>query len=236
MSRARKRSEGSLSRRLAIPSPEKLDSPSPLATRSLVDQAHRAISYMILNHRLRSGEVIVEAPLAAELGISRTPLREALQRLEDEGLLTKRDSRNFMVRCVEIREYLQSLRLRMLIEPDATRNAAPVIPSERLEEIHSELVSLQAGTAHHTEAHWLSDDRLHGTILEYCGNEVTARIIQQLRSTTRLFEVEMLRSRLSHEHLAIVEALRAGDAERASEEMKRHLGGLINFVFTLFPS
>ncbi|WP_206614223.1 GntR family transcriptional regulator [Paenirhodobacter populi] len=212
---------------------------SPLATRSLVDQAHGAISYMILSHRLRSGEVIVEAPLAAELGISRTPLREALQRLEGEGLLTKRDSRNFMVRRVEIREYLQSLRLRMLIEPDATRNAAPVIPPERLEEIHSELVSLQTGTAHHTEAHWLSDDRLHGTILEYCGNEVTARVIQQLRSTTRLFEVEMLRSRLSNdcsEHLAIVEALRAGDAERASEEMKRHLGSLINFVFTLFPS
>lgn len=211
---------------------------SLLTSNSLVGQAHDTITHMIMNHTLRGGDVIVEARLAADLGISRTPLREALQRLEGEGLLTKHDSRNFMVRRVDMREYLQSLKLRLLIETDAAATAALAIPQARLDAMRGELEALQSETSCHTEAHWLSDDRLHSMILEYCGNDVAARVIGQLRATTRLFEVEALSSRLGHdctEHLRIVAALEARSPERAHDEMKRHLQSLIDFVFGLFP-
>jgi DNA-binding GntR family transcriptional regulator len=211
---------------------------SVLTSNSLVGQAHETISRMIMNHKLRGGDVVVEARLAADLGISRTPLREALQRLEGEGLLTKYDNRNFMVRRVDMREYLQSLKLRLLIETDAAANAALAIPQVRLAAMRIELEQLQSESCGHTEAHWLSDDRLHTMILEYCGNDVAARVIAQLRSTTRLYEVEALSTRLGHdctEHLRIVTALEARSPEGAHDEMRKHLQSLIDFVFSLFP-
>ena len=85
---------------------EAVDAAQPVAT-NLSNQAHQAISEMIQRRRLRGGEVIVESRLAEVLNISRTPLREALQRLEGEGLVIKGTGRSFMVRHVDLREYLQ---------------------------------------------------------------------------------------------------------------------------------
>ena len=90
---------------------EAVDAAQPVAT-NLSNQAHQAISEMIQRRRLRGGEVIVELRLAEVLNISRTPLREALQRLEGEGLVIKGTGRSFMVRHVDLREYLQSLKVR----------------------------------------------------------------------------------------------------------------------------
>ena len=77
---------------------------------NLSTQAYNAVSEMIRRRRLRGGEVIVEARLAEVLEISRTPLREALQRLEGEGLVIKGAGRSFVVRHVDLGEYLQSLK------------------------------------------------------------------------------------------------------------------------------
>jgi DNA-binding GntR family transcriptional regulator len=79
---------------------------------NLSNLAYKAVSEMIRNRRLRSGEVIIEAKLADVLGISRTPLREALQLPEGEALVVKTPNRYFVVRNVDLGEYLQSLKTR----------------------------------------------------------------------------------------------------------------------------
>jgi len=201
---------------------------------SLADQAYHAISEMMFARALSGGDVIIEARLAEALGLSRTPLRAALNRLEGEGLVTKGDGRNYVVRSVDIREYVQSLRLRLLVEPDATFHAAQAIPTARLAEIRAEIVALRDHAAYHTAAHWFSDDRLHNTILEFCGNDVTARVLRNLRAATRLFEVARLQDRLlpdCSEHLAILDALEARAPEAASDAMARHLQSLIDFTY-----
>ena len=200
---------------------------------NLASLTYKAVSDMIRHRRLKGGQVIVEARLAEALGISRTPLREALQRLEGEGLVRKGDGRNYVVRRVDIGEYLQSLKLRLLIEPEAAVLAIPNIPRRQLIAVRREIHELLDATAYHTDAHWVSDDNLHNLIIDYCANAVMAKVLQELRATTRLFEIDRLKDRLkpdSTEHLVIIEALERGDAEQTRSSVAIHIESLISFA------
>jgi DNA-binding GntR family transcriptional regulator len=195
--------------------------------------AYNAVSDMIRHRRLSGGHVIVEARLAETLGVSRTPLREALQRLEGEGLVHKGDGRNYVVRHVDIGEYIQSLKLRLLIEPQAAVEAMHNIPGRKLIEVHREIDELMGATAYHTDAHWFSDDHLHNLIIDYCGNEVMAGVLRSLRATTRLFEIGQLKDRLkpdSTEHLLIIDALQRKDPVAAHKAVAAHIESLIAFA------
>ncbi|MGF9693958.1 GntR family transcriptional regulator [Rhizobium sp. 0TCS1.26] len=195
--------------------------------------AYSAVSDMIRHRRLGGGHVIVEARLAELLGVSRTPLREALQRLEGEGMVHKGDGRNYVVRQVDIGEYIQSLKLRLLIEPHAAVQAMPNIPGRKLIEVRREIDELMGATAYHTDAHWFSDDHLHNLIIDYCGNEVMAVVLRNLRASTRLFEIGQLKDRLkpdSTEHLLIIDALQRKDPEAALKATAAHIESLLAFA------
>lgn len=203
------------------------------AGHKLAALAYSAVSEMIRHRRLGGGHVIIEARLAEVLGVSRTPLREALQRLEGEGLVHKGDGRNYVVRNVDIGEYIQSLKLRLLIEPQAAVQALPSIPGRRLIEVRREIDELMGATAYHTDAHWFSDDHLHNLIIDYCGNEVMADVLRKLRATTRLFEIGQLKDRLkpdSTEHLAIIDALQRKDTDAVFKATAAHVESLIAFA------
>jgi DNA-binding GntR family transcriptional regulator len=129
---------------------------------NLSSLAYRAISEMIRDRRLKGGEQIVEARLADALGISRTPLREALQRLEGEGLVRKLANRSYLVRSVDLAEYLHSLKVREILEGEAAVLAIGRIPAEDLAKVRHEIEQLRASTSYHTASHWQSDDNLHG--------------------------------------------------------------------------
>lgn len=205
----------------------------PASIKNLSDIAYEKISQMIRRRQMRGGETIVEARLAALLKISRTPLREALQRLEGEGLVVKGTGRSFMVRSVSLSEYLQSLKVREILEVEAGALAVGHIPQERLDAVRREIEELRAATTHHTEAHWHSDDSLHGLYIDGCRNEVLGRAIQALRVTTRLFEIARLADRVeadSVEHLRILEALSAGDPKAARVAVAQHTRSLHKFA------
>lgn len=213
--------------------------PAPAVDRSpnLANLAYRSAADMIRSRRLRGGDVIVEAKLAATLGVSRTPMREALQRLEGEGLVHKGEGRNYVVRRVDLGEYLQSLRLRLLIEPEAAVLALDNIPRRTLLAVRLEIMELLDAKTYHTDQHWFSDDHLHGMIIDHCGNAVMARVLRDLRAATRLFEIDQLKERLipdSSEHLEIIEAIQASDAEATRDSVARHIRSLIAFAVTAF--
>ena len=200
---------------------------------NLGNLAHEALSDMIRHKRLRGGDAIVEARLAEAIGVSRTPLREALQRLEGEGMVEKVGGRSYVVRRVDLGEYLKSLKVREVLEPEAAALAVDRIPGARLAAVRQEALQMLEATTYHTDAHWRSDDNLHNMFIDGSGNEVMARILRQLRATTRLFEIDRLRERLkpdSREHLAIVDALIAGDAAKARAAVTTHIRSLIDFA------
>ena len=200
---------------------------------NLSNLAYKALSEMIRTRRLRGGEVIIEAKLAEILGISRTPLREALQRLEGEGLVVKSANRSFMVRGVDLAEYLQSLKVRELLEAEAATLAIGHIPGPALIAARREIHELTAATTYHTDAHWRSDDNVHGLYIEGCGNAIMGQMIRSLRVTTRLFEIARLADRVeadSAEHLEILVALEAKDPRATRKAVQVHIRSLTRFA------
>ncbi|MBP0616831.1 GntR family transcriptional regulator [Jiella mangrovi] len=200
---------------------------------SLGRKAYGAIRAMIMERRLPGGDILSEEKLAAELEISRTPVREALLLLQNAGLIQKEMNQPFRVRLVSNREYFQSMRLRELLEGEAIATAVTAISPHELEKVERGMLALQDDPDVPAEVHWAADEELHEMIAEASGNDVMAAMIASLRITTRLYELSGLPSRFrpdTEEHIAIIAALRSGDAERARASMQAHIRSLTNDV------
>lgn len=217
------------------------DAPTPAdeearASQNRSSRAYAALSRMIHSHKLRGGETILEAKLAESLNISRTPLREALQRLEGEGLVVKNASRSYMVRSVDLAEYLQSLKVREIVEPEAAALAVGRIDKTRIAEVRSEIAALSGSPSYVREAHWTSDAHLHNLFIDACGNQVMIQMIRMLRATTHLFEIARLQDRLvpdNTEHVLILDALEAEDAKAARRAVQNHIRSLHRFALSV---
>src|SRR5580658_8695093 len=90
----------------------------------LAEAAYQTVLAKILAHELPGGSVIQERKLAEAMGISRTPMRDALGRLEGEGLLVRLTDRLLAVRVITLQDYLHSLDVRAMIEPQAAAHAS----------------------------------------------------------------------------------------------------------------
>ena len=201
---------------------------------SLADRAHDRLAHDILTRRLAGGETLVEGRLAETMGVSRTPMREALSRLEGEGLLVRQGSGGFAVRQVSVHEFFHALRVRVMLEPEAARAAA----RSQAPPVH-EIAALRARIGHLSDAerqaspHWDADDSLHRLVATMAGNPVLARIIESLRQTTRLLEMLRPFDRVAddaREHTQILLALEAGEADTAARAMAAHLKSVEQFV------
>ena len=202
------------------------------APTNLTAHAYNALARMIHERRLKGGEAILEARLAADLAISRTPLREALQRLEGEGLVAKDAGRSYTVRRVDLAEYLHSLKVREVLEPEAAALAIGRVGGPAVAAVRAEIAALVPATYLET-AHWQADARLHDLFIEACGNPVMVAVLKSLRATTHLFEVARLQDRLAPdnaEHLAILDALEAGDARAARRAVQTHIRSLTRYA------
>jgi DNA-binding GntR family transcriptional regulator len=208
-------------------------------TASLAQRAYESIRAMILARALAGGEVVSEERLAADLSISRTPVREALLLLKSEGLLEKEVNRPFRVRIVSNREYFQSMRLRELLEGEAIAHAIGRIEPGTLAQVERDMLALEDDPSAPAEAHWAADEALHDMIADASGNAVMAQMIRDLRVTTRLFELSGLPSRFrpdTEEHLAIIRALKGGDPETARAAIKSHIRSLTDHVLSVMAN
>ena len=200
---------------------------------TLWEKAYRELATMIQERQLTSGQLIVESHLAKKLGVSRTPLRQALQRLEGEGLLRKLESRSYIVRRVEVREYLHSLKVREILEAEAVELAIGRIDTTEIEQARMYLREVQNQNPYDMLDHWKSDDQVHNLFIDACGNMVMKDILKSLRITTKLFEIERLSERLipdSKQHEIILNALQTADASAAIAAVRAHLRSLAEFA------
>lgn len=196
-------------------------------------RAYGAIRDMIMARRLSGGDILSEDKLAAELEISRTPVREALLLLQNTGLIQKEMNQPFRVRLVSNREYFQSMRLRELLEGEAIATAVAAIDPAELQAVEGDMLALKENPDVPAERHWAADERLHELIADASGSDVMARMIRTLRVTTRLYELSGLPSRFrpdTEEHIDIIEAIRSGDPATARASMTGHIRSLANDV------
>lgn len=214
------------------------DEPTGIGTGSprLTEVAYRQLLEMILNGTLEAGAIVQERRLAKALSVSRTPLRDALFRLEGEGFLIRRGEGALQVKTVTLEDYSHALRVRITLEREAARLAAGNLPAGRLAAIRARIDAIMAAAdvpdgPHPTRADLDEvDDMLHDAIAAASGNPLLADLIRSVRLRSRLFGLERRPSRIQQigaEHLALVEALAAGDPMAAAQAMERHLGNVL---------
>jgi DNA-binding GntR family transcriptional regulator len=200
----------------------------------LVERLHGQLHEMLLTHVIPLGIPIAERQLAARLGVSRTPLREALRRLEGEGFL-QRNSGILEVRRITLEEFLDLLKVRRLLEVEAASAAAGSIALEKLSSLRARVMALLESDKPTNQERVALDLELHRAICASCGNTSMSELIEQLRRKSMLFSTppapENFEQGLS-EHLDIIDALAEGDAAKARSTMAAHLDNVLTNILS----
>ena len=202
---------------------------------SLADDTYRLLLADILSARLAGGSIVQQRRLASQHAVSRSPMRHALSRLEGEGLLVRNEKGVLCVRVISLKDYLDGLTMRMLIEPTAAALATPHVADVDVERLTSMLDAIDADPGPDPEIVWQFDDALHGCIADNSRNAFMKASICDMRRYTTIFERQMAVVRAKpgiSEHRAIVAALAARDAEAARQAMSEHLDAVRQGVLT----
>jgi len=192
---------------------------------SLTMIAFDRIRKMILSGDLRGGVVVQERRLAGALGLSRTPVREALGRLEGEGYLS-RSGRALTVNSISVEDVMEILTVRRAVESEAARLAAGRFDPARIVAIRKAVEGMVSPAEVSPEKHWSVDDLVHLSIAEVAGNRLILRLVTDLRERTRIFGLARIPRRFEPgkaEHLAIIAAIARGDGQAAAEAMRLHI-------------
>ncbi len=200
-----------------------------LEVASVVDQVYAAIRDRIADGSLPRGARVHQEGLAEELGVSRTPVREALRRLAAEGLVQMRTNRGAKVLDIDRVGMRAAYEARLVIEPGAARLAAKA-GNNGAQERMAAAVAEQRQALHSVGLSFEANRAFHLALVAASGNEFLVRFAEQLwvaRIGAAIYERQLkVQERLLldvSEHEQILEAITSGDARRAESLTRRHL-------------
>jgi DNA-binding GntR family transcriptional regulator len=192
---------------------------------NLSDSVVLKLRNMIVDGQLAAGARINEVHLSQQLRISRTPLREALARLAQEGALRSVARIGYFVRPLTVEEFEQLYDIRPILDPEALRLAG--LPSrermQRLQEINEAIAR-----ARDSDAIIGLDDDFHMQLIAQCPNQVLIELIRQIIQRTRRYEIALMRESrnvavATANHKDIMAALRKRDLRAACAALKHNL-------------
>ena len=197
-------------------------------TVSLADQVFERLEGDILGGRYQQGEVITELRLCAELGVSRTPVREALRRLSQEHLIEE-TPKGTMVMGITRKDFEDMCAIRIRIEGLAVRGFIEHLDEEGLQELR-DAIDFQEFYLGKSDADHLRimDGRFHETIYNRCGSTILRDTLAPLHKKVQKFRRQSMQERERavksvEEHRAIYEAIAQRDSERAEALMAEHV-------------
>jgi len=191
-------------------------------------QATELIRQAILDGRLEPGSPLKEQELARELGISRTPVREALLMLQAEGLIVTTPNRTAVVREHDAADLRDLYQLRALLEGYAARQAAGRITGEELDRLSDSCTRFESLAGDDVRGLVKENLLFHSTILAAAGSERLSWMVHKVIELPLVYKSYIWYSpdqkRISaHHHRQITNALRERDAERAELIMREHV-------------
>jgi DNA-binding GntR family transcriptional regulator len=199
---------------------------APGAPVNRTESVYEMLLDLLIRGELRPGDVIVERRMAERLNASRTPIREALGRLEAERLVYKQAGRGVTVSPFSAEAFVELLNVRQLLEGEAARLAAGEVAPARIAEIRAAQAQILANPAPTPAEIWAADDLLHGTIADASGNALMADMIRDLRRRTRVFNAFRTPRSFVYqagENERLLDAIEHGDREAAREAMWNHI-------------
>jgi DNA-binding GntR family transcriptional regulator len=223
-------------------------SPAPASTAEagderlpLAESAYRILKRRILDNELPPGTIMLELEVANMLNMSRTPAREAMVRLADEGLVDMRPRHGMRVLPILAGDMREIYSVLTALESEAAEWVAREGVSEaRLQALHDAVAAMDESLARDDLMAWAaSDERFHRTLVESCGNARLRSLIFQFWDQSHRGRMATLRLRpkpvdSNRDHLALVEAIANSEPERARtihrEHRRRHGEMLANLL------
>jgi len=199
---------------------------------SLADTAYAALKEKILKLYFLPGQYLNEGALCELLGVGRTPVHQALQRLQHEGLVEVMPRKGVIVQPGSIPEILKILDSRVTIEADLARNAASrATPKEAEELLKLARVKTNGNSQSQLDDFVEADRAFHNRFAELAGNPVMSDIARTLHERSiRYWYLHLWQTfdgRASgNEHTAIAEAIARGDGEAAASAVRAHIESL----------
>lgn len=200
---------------------------------NLRDQVYDIVRDMIVNQELRPGQKIIEDQIASQIGVSRTPVREALFRMENDGIVEIIPRRGPFVTELTEEKIIEILLIREVLEGLVARIATPLITRAQLKRLRTLLDGVSAldddqGKLTRFTNH---DITFHKLLLDVCKNSMLSNMMGTINSNLHLIRLRTVsftgRARQTvSEHYHILKAMEAGDALLAEQRMRAHIASV----------
>jgi DNA-binding GntR family transcriptional regulator len=198
------------------------------------DTVYRRLKMAIRKRYIKQGSKLVEIVLAQQLGVSRTPVRSAIKKLEADGLVNSIPNRGAFVITPTRREIKETFLVRAQLEMMATRLATTRAKETDITRLR-ELLAMESQVFDQSDLdeYYSVNDNLHLKIAELSGNRVLVGYIRDLLDRTRIYLIlydpfYKLEYTPTAEHQAIIDAIAAGDADQACNAVQIHINSSIN--------
>lgn len=196
---------------------------------SLTDRVAASLREAITSLELAPGAAIVEATIARQLGVSTTPVREALHRLAKDGLVALNPYRGATVVNLTVEDVQEIYQLREVLEPLAIKLATPRLTERDIAAMQTLLDEAAAAIVEHDQQELsLYNRRFHGMFIAQCGNDRLRQMLENLQELNRIIALRTWRhrgydEREQAEHLAILDAVQRRDGNGAAERVRLHI-------------
>ncbi len=203
------------------------------STITFQQQAYDFVKTQIMTLRYKPGQVLTDSRVAQDLNISRTPVREAFHRLENEGLLINESPRRgWRVYTLSLEDVHEIFDIKEVVEGLIARQAARCDDAARRDALRDAMKRMRVACETEDLNEWLAADiALHNAIFSMVNNERAQRIVANLNDQWHRVRIgfvamqgRMVRS--TDEHEGIVDAILAGDGDAAEQRMRRHLNAV----------
>lgn len=200
-----------------------------IVVRTLSDQVFEIVREQIVTGRLPEDSPIRQDTLANELGVSKIPLREALARLEQDGLLTSQANRGYVVRPMTTRELDEIYDLRLKIEPDAAAFACVIATDEERAEVIDAFGRLDRAAANELGQVAIRNREFHSALVRPGKRDLTTHLVERLAVFAERYVVAHLQpagrdARAHREHHQLLDAWLARDSKKVKSLLAQHIG------------
>lgn len=214
---------------MAARSTTTVKSPAPKRDASVAGNVFKRLVEALVTGELPAGSPLREAQVAKQWGVSRTPMREAVRRAAEAGLLTLRKNRAPLIRAFSPHDVDCLYRLREMMEVLAMKQAWHRLPQKEIARLRAMAASVGSAPSRKWTARCLAfDEALHKLWFDHCRNPWLARLLQSSRVFIRIFQHAMARhpalvQKSYDQHLAILDALGTPDLPLGTRLLRRHI-------------
>jgi DNA-binding GntR family transcriptional regulator len=203
-------------------------------------QAYDNLKKKIMDLQLRPGEILMIQTLAKELGISRTPVREAIVRLEREGFVEATDGKKFKVSALTMKGVLEIHELRKLMELHAVKHVASTATKKQVSDLNKTIIRMQHALKKQSHDDFFEADlAFHEKIVFFHGNETLGQLMNQLNDKIQRIRylttyIDKRLEKTIGEHQDVVSAIEENNPEKAEQKLAFHLKKVKDGLAALF--